>query len=110
MKTFLRTILEQSKKDKIRFRFNMQVVEDHGCEPEKRAWGYDIDQIIEDLQTWELPSHKLVVFENGDWLSWETWNFGEDCLVDLSCELYDRTKELREKWADDYYDLGKGLI
>jgi hypothetical protein len=31
-------------------------------------------------------------------------------LVDLSCELYDRTKELREKWADDYYDLGKGLI
>ena len=110
MKTFLRTILEQSKKDKIRFRFNMQLVKDYGEQPEERAWGYDIDQVIEDLQTWELPSHKLIVFENGDWLSWETWNFGEDCLVDLSCELYDRTKELREKWADDYYDLGKGLI
>ena len=110
MKTFLRTILEQSKKDKIRFRFNMQVVEDHGCEPEKRAWGYDIDQIIEDLQTWDLPPHKLIVFENGDWLSWETWNFGEECLVDLTCDLADRTKKIREQWVDDYYDLGKGLI
>ena len=110
MKSLLRTILEQSKKDKIRFRFNMEIVEDWGGYPEEREWGYDIDQVVEDLQTWDLPSHKLVVFENGDWLSWETMNFGEDCLVDLTCELDDRTKDLREKWADGFYDLGRGLL
>ena len=110
MKSLLRTILEQSKKEKIKFKFNMQIVEDYGDTPEKRDWGYDIDQVIEDLQTWDLPPHKLIVFENGDWISWETWNWGEECLVDLTCELYDKTKDLRKKWADDFYALGKGLI
>jgi len=110
IKSLLRTVLEQSKKDKIKFRYNMQKVEDYGDAPEKRDWGYDIDQVIEDLQTWDLPSHELIVFENGDWISWETWNFGEECLVDLSLGLYDRTKDLRKKWEDDFYALGKGLI
>jgi len=39
MKSLLRTILEQSKKEKIKFRFNMEIVEDWGEQLEERAWG-----------------------------------------------------------------------
>tara|TARA_R100001377_G_scaffold77907_1_gene55414 strand:- start:66 stop:455 length:390 start_codon:yes stop_codon:yes gene_type:complete len=112
IKSLLRTILEKSEKEGLKFRFNMQIVEDWGGTPEKREWGYDIDQLIEDLQTWDIPPEQIIIFESGDWLTWELSHFGIECLMDYSVPLEERLdiEGLQKKWEDTYLQLGKGLL
>mgnify|MGYP003115678389 CR=1 FL=1 len=50
MKSLLRTILEEAKKNKVMFRYNAYELWNWGCSEYIVEWGYDIEQVVKTLQ------------------------------------------------------------
>lgn len=50
IKSLLRTILEEAKRNKVMFRYNAYELWNWGCSEYIVEWGYDIEQVIKTLQ------------------------------------------------------------
>ena len=50
IKSLLRTILEEAKRNKVMFRYNAYELWNWGCSEYIVQWGYDIEQVIKTLQ------------------------------------------------------------
>ena len=109
IKSWLRTILEKAISHKIKFRFNADTLSRYEIGEFSRAWGYDIDGLIIDLQEFDVPIEENITFENGDFISQELWNSEEECAVNYSISFIDYEK-VEDEWVESLIKFKKGLL